>query len=455
MLIAELSVSPPERMVTGPDGSATLEPLVMSLLLDLATHAGTLVTRRELFHRLWGSLAVGDDNLNRLVAALRRTLSKVGATSVDILTVPATGYILRLQSDPCGKTTDSHVKQALSEARDSWRLGLPEPDHLRIALLDRAATGAQEPLLFGRLALLLRHAAEYAPPSQAGKYVHSCEIAARRALDLDPAQVEASTALVSIAPLYGRWFDATRRLDELCGVTAGHPVPENDLAVVEMATGQVSVAKQRRDRLIAADPLAAQYCYKSVYQHWSVGDLIGMDHAADRAMQLWPLHPAVWIARFWTLAYTRRYPAAQEMLSGPSQLGIPQPMMTFLRLVVTAATGGQKAAIDTAVAAAATLASQGPAPAVAALFALGLFGRTDDAFAVARRYYLQDGDSPVPLQPQSDYPKLNEQHRRVTQILFTPACAAMRADHRFTNLCQSIGLTAFWDQHGVTPDYMR
>lgn len=455
MVIAELTVRPIERMLTGPNGSASLEPLAMSLFVELATRAGTLITRRDLFHRLWGSLAVGDDNLNRLVAALRRTLNKVGATSVSIQTVPANGYILRLQGLPCSERMDNEVNQAVSEAFDSWRLGLPEPDHLRIALLERAVSmGSQGPRLFGMLALLYRHAAEYSAPNQAGEHVRSCEGAARRALELDIAQVEASTALASIAPLYGHWTDACRRLTELCDATPGHPVPENDLSVVEMATGQIAAAKHRRDRLIAADPLAAHFCYKSVYQHWSIDDLVGMDHVADRAMQLWPLHPAVWTARFWTFAYTGRFPAAQSIMSRSDRPSIPEPMLAFLRQVVSAATSGQKEPIDRAVAAATALASGGPTYAVAALFGLGLFGRIDDAFAVARSYYLHGGDQPVPLQPQADHPKLNEQHRRLTQVLFTPVCAAMRDDPRFSRLCESIGLTAFWNENGVTPDYL-
>ena len=63
MFIAELTVRPNERVLIGPKGSGSLEPLAFALFLELASRAGTLVTRHELFNRLWGSLAVGDDNL--------------------------------------------------------------------------------------------------------------------------------------------------------------------------------------------------------------------------------------------------------------------------------------------------------------------------------------------------------------------------------------------------------
>ena len=139
MLIGDLTVRPDERVLAGPNGSASVEPLVMALLLELATRADTLVTRPELFTRLWGSLAIGDDNLNRLVAALRRTLNDVGVTSLGIKTVPAAGYSLRLEPYPSRNGADADILQAISEARDSWRLALPQPDHLRLSLLERAA----------------------------------------------------------------------------------------------------------------------------------------------------------------------------------------------------------------------------------------------------------------------------------------------------------------------------
>ena len=171
-------------------------------------------------------------------------------------------------------------------------------------------------------------------------------------------------------------------------------------------------------------------------------------------MQLWPLHPAVWTVRFWTFAYTGRFAAAQALLAQNRPRGIPEPLSAFLRQIVAAAISRRQTAQDEAAAAATVFASGGSAHAVAALLALGLFSRTDDAFAVAQRYYLQDGNRPVPVQPQAGHPTLNEQHRRVTQILFTPACAHMRPDPRFLGLCHSIGLTEFWERSGLAPDFM-
>jgi hypothetical protein len=442
-------------MIEGPGGARVIEPLVMKLFLELVDHVGMLVTRQQLFSSLWGAAPVGDDNLNRLVAALRRTLAQLGVGSVLVDTVAGLGYVLRLAPSSADAVLEEQEQQAQLAGYDSWRLGLPEPDYLRIALLSKAAeAGGAQARTFGLLALLHRHAAEYGPSERVSDHVHSCQAAARRAVALDPDQPEARTALVGVAPLYGRWEDASRHLTALCDATGGHPVPENDLSVLEMATGQVRAATRRRNRLIRLDPFAAIYSYKSVYQHWSLGAEVEMDHAADRGMQLWPFHPAIWTARLWTLAYTNRVPAAQALLAGPPPQGIPAPMLVFLAQVLAAARDGDESSARRVASSALEFAGRGPPQAIAALFALGLIGRVHEGFTVANSYYLHQGQQPVPLQPGSDHPRLNEQNRRVTQILFTPACAAMRRDPRFADLCRGIGLTSFWDASGITPDHL-
>ena len=52
-------------------------------------------------------------------------------------------------------------------------------------------------------------------------------------------------------------------------------------------------------------------------------------------------------------------------------------------------------------------------------------------------------------------PSINDQHRRVTQILFTPAFADARADSGFDRLCDRIGLSEYWDATGAPPDFVE
>ena len=91
--LGSVTVSPPTRTLRGPGGSTDVEPRIMQVLLVLADAAGQVVTRDTLFARCWGGVFVGDDSLNRAVAALRRAVEAVGGT-FEVETIPRTGYRL-------------------------------------------------------------------------------------------------------------------------------------------------------------------------------------------------------------------------------------------------------------------------------------------------------------------------------------------------------------------------
>ena len=67
--LGPLEVSPARRRVAGPAGEATVEPLVMQLLLLLIDGRGQVVTRIELFNQLWGGVMVGDERRRILAIA--------------------------------------------------------------------------------------------------------------------------------------------------------------------------------------------------------------------------------------------------------------------------------------------------------------------------------------------------------------------------------------------------
>nr|WP_284070212.1 winged helix-turn-helix domain-containing protein [Sphingomonas sp. KRR8] len=446
-------------MLEGPGGAVHLEPLVMLVLLSLSRQAGQMVTRRQLFTACWGSAAVGDDSLNRTIALLRKALNQAAGKSVEVVTVPAAGYLLRLtagvgpaQSDG----DDARAEQVIEAAHRSWRLGIPEPDHLRLEQLRQLCRAAPDRAeAWGMLALLARYAAEYAGADASAEYVAECERSAAQALALDPDQQDARVALATVMPLFGRWLSAHSALSDISGQHPGCAPALHELAIVEMTTGRVREAKRLMDKLIEADPLAACFNYKSVWQNWSIGDIGRMDHVADRAVQLWPQHPAVWIARFWTLLYTGRPQAAQALIGerdrGPA---FPEPMRNFLHLVASAVIRPDRSLVEQVMEASRTSARRGPAQAVAALLALGLFDAVDEAFALAYGYWAQAGEAPVPIRRPTEDASINDQHRRVTQPLFTPACRAMREDPRFPELCERLGLTAYWSASGRQPDFL-
>ena len=456
--LGSVRVSPSRRLLQGPAGERHLQPQVMVVLLCLARQQGEVVSRRALFDSCWGSAPVGDDSLNRTLTALRQALQAIAAADVAIETVPRSGYRLAVEqhADQAGG-----LAQALEAAWDCWRLGEPKPDLAEIAdleaILATQGGGAAE---WGLLTLLLRKAVEYADAPDCADLVRRCEQAARKALAHDPDDPNARLALAGLTPLFGNWGAVRNDLAAILKTTPDQPVALHELAVLEMATGRPGAAAAIVDRLLAADGLAATLHYKRMYQLWTLGDPNQAELVAARAMALWPQHPAIWMARFWILLFTGRADQARRMAADASSRAfLPAPLLGFLQRTAELADqidGGSARSDEVAahVSAAVGIAARGPAQSVAALMALGALDAAEEAFDVACAYYLGQGRSAAPMRWNAGDPSITDQHRRVTQLLFVPSGQCLRSHPQFARLCDDIGLSAYWERSGITPDFI-
>jgi DNA-binding winged helix-turn-helix (wHTH) protein len=459
--LGPLLVSPARRLVEGPAGARHLQPQIMLVFLCLVQEKGKVVTRRALFETCWGSAPVGDDSLNRALTAIRQVLEGVGAQGILIETIPRTGYRLVTERTPINGTYDLR-RRRVQAAYDCWRSGYPEADIREIAALDNMLTSeGGEAREWGVFALLVRKAAEYADSAQCAAYVGRCEEAARQALELDPAESNARVALAGLIPLFGNWSNARSILLDILSSDPSHVPARHDLAILEMATGRPSAAIPIIERLIADDPLAASFHYKRMYHLWTIGDVLGAEQVAARALQLWPRHLAIWSARFWILIFTGRTRQALRLVADQqSRPTMPEPAAKFLQTTAELAIALQSDELPQPelwghVGRTVEFATLGPAQAVSALTALCALGAIDQAFEVARGYYVGLGRTAVPLRRNADDPSITDQHRRVTQALFVPAAQRMREDERFLPLCKDMGLAAYWEEFGIVPDFLQ
>jgi TolB-like protein/DNA-binding winged helix-turn-helix (wHTH) protein len=91
--LASVDVRPATREVVGRPGQReVLEPRVMQVLVALARRRGEVVSRDELLHACWRGRTVGDDAVNRCVAALRRMAGAFGGLAIE--TIARVGYRL-------------------------------------------------------------------------------------------------------------------------------------------------------------------------------------------------------------------------------------------------------------------------------------------------------------------------------------------------------------------------
>jgi len=69
-----------------------LEPLVLEVLITLASARGATLSRDDLIAACWDGRIISDDAINRVASKLRRVLAETVGDSVRLITVPKVGY---------------------------------------------------------------------------------------------------------------------------------------------------------------------------------------------------------------------------------------------------------------------------------------------------------------------------------------------------------------------------
>ncbi len=490
MQIGPIAIDPATRELRGPLGSATLRPQPILVFLILADAEGAVVTRDDLVLRAWSGRFVAEDSLNGAISEIRRALRAIGADAVEIVTIPKTGYRLVLPGHDAlppapaiadagrsrrwligagivavaggvavvlgtGSTKDQRVDSLIERGLIALRQGLPQFDAQGVIWFREAtAIDPGNARAWGLLALSLRAAAEYGTPQQASEAGNQAELAARRALSLEPRQSDALTALALLTPSFGQWRVAEQRLRDVLAIDPDNLFAMSGLSRILMSTGQVHTCLKLLDRQVARDPLSPNLQFRRVYTLWSAGHRTQADATADRALQSWPQHPAVWFARMWTFAFTGRVPRAQAMLTDDSQRpAMPPPAVQLLGLSLAALAEPDTSMATQAIRANVAAAARGPGQAVSAIMVLSGLGAAAEAYEVARGYLLQQGNVLVRQRHSAQQASVTDQHHRMTMMLWIPATQALRAEPRFASLCQEVGFADYWREAKVRPDF--
>lgn len=449
-MLGDVSLDISRRLLTGPHGTPKrLQPQEAAVLSMLVEHTGTVVSRASIFARCWGQAPVGDDSLNRIVSRLRRGLAAVGSRRLEIETVPGSGYVFTVAGPV-------EARRAVPDAIDCWRMGLPVADGAAIELLETSlAANPQNASGWGWLAILHCKAAEYCAADECSLHILGCDRAAREALALDSEEAQARIALARLVPIFGNWSAIRGELEAILFNSPDNPVARHEMAVLEMATGRPSAAVPLIAGLVAEHRHAPLFLYKRMYHLWTLGEIGECESTALAALQLWPRHPAIWLARFWILMFTGRADNASRLVAADERPALPSVALEFLAETARiAALASSSAEREAHVRRCLAYARMGPANAVAALQALCALSEIDPAFAVARGYYMGEGAPASQARPEPGGLSVPDQHRRVTQLLFIPALRQMRDDRRFAMLCEDIGLSQYWRKNSILPDFL-
>lgn len=486
-----LLVSPSRRLIEGPAGQTTVEPLVMKVFLLLLDAGGRVVTRNELFAACWGGVMVGDDSLNRAIGRVRRIAADTGPGSFEVTVIPRTGYQLTGEAAApetgrggaeagfthavsrralVGSAAAASIlaasgaglwfaherrQQQFDDLVDRGRQALdyghplsnPAPFLAKAVELRPGDAAAQ-----GLLALAEARNAENGDPAQATNAVAASAKAARGALAIDPNEPNARAALVELRSAELDLITTETQLLQILKADPRDTYPMPMLWGLYQSTGRSRDAFALIERAITLKPLAAAYNYPRAQLLWILGRTAEADRVIDQAIQFWPEHPFVRFARFIILAYTGRAPSALTMLNNDQTR--PQsfdPAVTGLwRAVLPALADPTPSKVASARDACVEGGRTDSKLAYHGMMMLSALGQIDDAFSVANDFLLFRN----PVAPTiAAAPPVRSTSWRFTPGLFTPPAAAMRADPRFKMLCDGIGLTDYWHKRGVRPDY--
>ena len=489
--MGSLSVSPSRRLVEGPGGQVHVEPLTMQVLLLLLDAAGKVVTRDELFDQCWGGVMVGDASLNRVIAKVRQIAEQVAPGQVEIETIPRTGYrltgeFLEAPAKALGEAqVDATETPAISRRRlvgggvafaaalgagAIWWTERSRSDARFNALMD----GGSAALLYGfrttgRRASTLFYEAVQLRPREArawgllayaqlaetgsgprdGGTVQSAEEAARKALQLDSKNPDALLTLLLIGQ---SMKDRATVEDGLRQILAASPDNAHAMLWLERllaGAGRIRESWVWTERIATIEPISPALLLNRSFKLWEFGRLTEALQASIFAMDLWPAHPLVRMARLMICAFTERTREALAIVEEEKARPIllTAEGVSMWQASLAALETRSISAIDAARAANLAGARSSSALAAYALVIMSALGDLDNAFAIADGFLLSRG--PVVLQRKPG-PRswLDGPGWRNTLGLFIPPTKAMRLDPRFSLLCDGLGLTEYWRKRG-------
>lgn len=480
-------ISPSTRTISGPGGKSDVEPRVMQVLVVLADAASHVVTRDTLFSRCWGGAYVGDDSLNRAIGMVRKLADEIAAGSFEVETVPRTGYKLIVKSGahprlageagPAKSTRRLVLAGGLAAIAGTagigaWWLGRDKADPRVAALMERGegALRLDEPAAkyfeqavsieprnakaWGLLAFTLGSGGDMGPLGVTGTTAQAAERAARTALEIDPNEPNALIAMIFIHRGRIDGISREQRFRQVLAIDPNSTRAMQGLGQTLHSVGRCREALALAERATAIEPLAPDFERRKAMGLWIVGRIPEADRVIDRAIQLWPSHRLVRMARLMIYAFTGRAQAALALVEQEEanpRLLTPETASVWRSSLEALE---QRTASNVAAARAAVVDGAKTTRATAAygILVLSELGELDAAFDVANGFLLGRGSVVVRTRPDSKRPTANSSGWRNSFGLFTPPTKAMRLDPRFRSLADGLGLSDYWRRRGIGPD---
>lgn len=498
--LGELRVQPATRQLFRGNSSEVLEPRVMQVLVALAQANGAVISRDELIERCWDGVIVGENAIQRTISRLRQVAATLGKGCFQLETITKVGYriVSPAGANEAGQPAEAHAipLEATAQPSQTWSRRLfvagsaattaiaaaslylklkPEPERISNsdaqALYDkgvaiRESGGPEESeqaiayfrqatrlapdmaKAWGGLAYGYANAAYFATPEDWPNAAARCRSAAQRALQLDPQDPDARTALIFLGPLYRGWGRNEVILRQVLRAAPDHRRANGLMAQTLSEVGRWRDAIPFYRKITGPNDFIAPARFGLIHALWNAGRLDEAEDALNAATARWPKHGSLWEARVKFLAFTGRPQQALALIADksgrpPSDEIWPEGMVA----IVKASQSTDKRERRRVAEMVKERIRRDLGDAESAMEYMPTLGALDEAFEYADGFYLGKGPWAKAAVP------LNRFEGWVTAPLFGVLTAPMRADPRFGPLMQAIGLEDYWRQSRSRPDY--
>jgi DNA-binding winged helix-turn-helix (wHTH) protein/tetratricopeptide (TPR) repeat protein len=482
-------VQPSTRTLEVDGRAEIIEPRMMQVLVALAGAKGEVVTRDELLELCWEGRVVGEDALSRVLWRLRQVLASLGQPGFEIETIPRVGYRLvvdaraELQPTPGVAPATNRVSRrtiagglvavAGAAAIGSFAWAGDHRHHEPVAeakrYYDRAAAllgqsnyvECQQSLAFlreavridpdyseawGALALGYSNLLNwYSPRPDTNQLKIAARSAARRALDLDPDNPDAPSALLTLDSPYGRWAEVERGLRELLSKHPSHICSRLALASLMIETGRLTAALEIFKTVTASEPFWAAAKWRVADLLLALGRLQEAEEQIDIGERLWPRSFNFWVARMEHLLISGREEEAMRIAHDRASLPLDAPELVHREVLVAEARASHSASAVARAREVLVSLAKGPQRELAIpAMELPFFGEVDLSFELYEGYFFNRG--PWATGPYERY---------YTGGLFEALTENLRKDARFMPLLREIGLDRYYRLAGVKPDFLQ
>lgn len=352
------------------------------------------------------------------------------------------------------------AQQLVQKAFAIMQDGRPEEqDQATAYLLEATEIAPNFARAWGALAITYSQRKYQLPSIERAGNEERCRSAARKALELNPDEPFAESALVLLIPIYRNWDKIERLGRRLTKRHPDIPMTQHILADSMTDTGRWREAVKiydEIDRVRFVIPLSDRSIIQGL---WGAGELQRAEAMLDGAAERWPRQRAIWNLRVEFLMHTGRANEALRLLENESTRppDFPDDQLDGA-LAMARALGGAMAPAAALKANLDMLATASPdyltylnhkiaTAQIVAQRAVAL-GDNRTALELLEGYYFGRGRWADVAPPGGD-------EDRNTVCLFEPPMRGLWRDAGFSDLLRRVGLEAYWQQSRTVPDFRR